>query len=843
MTAPTHRHEELVRALEAHNYRYYVLDDPSVTDADYDALMRELRALEAEHPSLVTPRSPTQRVSGEARAGATKVKHTVRMFSLDNAYSKDEMGEFVRRVTDGLSASATPMYCVEPKLDGASVEVVYEGGHLVQASTRGDGETGEEITQNVRTIRGVPSSIPHKERVTLRGEVLIFRKDLTKYNAEREEAGLEPFANPRNAAAGAVRMLDPREVAQRPLRALFYQVVEGPKLHRAHSESLRWIAAQGLPSHRLEKIVTSVDDLRAAIDAIDAARESYPYETDGAVVKVDDYRQQDILGFTSKFPKWAIAYKFAAERARTVVREILVQVGRTGALTPVAVLDPVELGGTTVSRASLHNGDMIAQLDVRLGDAVFIQKAGEIIPQVMGVDVDAGHEARPRYTMPARCPVCDTPVAARLRDEADPDGGSEATVRCPNRACPAQVKGQIFYFARRFAMDVDHLGIALVEQLVDRGAVKDVADLYALTAEQVASLERMGDKSAKNVVVSIAASRERTLDRVLCGLGIPQIGQVAAKQLAEQAGTLQTMLAWTPEERRAVLPGRGAAAADGQAARARRGAQGAPQERGRGERAAPGQVVLCDGRAVAQTRRHPRGAARGGRARRRRREERHDVPGRRREDREGEARPGEEIRDEGHRREGDGGADSRVKGIEGWFTEDEGRWYARFARALRGGTLVEIGSWKGRSASFAGPVCNANGTRFVCVDHWGGSRDALAGRYDAALATEDVEAIFRANMSQLGIAVEVLAETSREAASRFAPGSVERVFLDASHDGPSVAEDLRLWSARLAPDGVLAGHDYDGKHPALQAAVDGFAAERGLVVRRGPRSIFWLERG
>jgi DNA ligase (NAD+) len=544
------RHADLVREIEAHNYRYYVLDDPSVTDAAYDALMRELRALESARPELVTPGSPTQRVSGEPRAGATKVKHGVRMFSLDNAYSDEELREFVRRVNDGLPSGATPTFCVEPKLDGASVEVVYVGGHLAEASTRGDGETGEEITANVRTIRGVPLAIGHAGRVTLRGEVVIFRKDLVRYNAEREAEGLEPFANPRNAAAGAVRMLDPREVARRPLRALFYQVVEGPTLHKTHSESLAWMSKQGVPTHRLERKVQSFEELRGAIAAIDGAREGYPYETDGAVVKVDDYRQQEILGFTSKFPKWAVAYKFAAEQAKTIVREVVVQVGRTGALTPVAVLDPVELGGTTVSRASLHNGDMIAELDVRIGDNVVIQKAGEIIPQVVGVDHTARHDRSRRFEMPARCPACGTPVAARLRDEADPEGGTEATVRCPNRACPAQVKGQIFYFARRFAMDVDHLGIALVEQLVDKGIVRDVADLYVLTAEEVASLERMGEKSAKNVIDSIEASRSRTLDRLLCGLGIPQIGQVAAKQLAEAAGSLRAILAWSPEELR-----------------------------------------------------------------------------------------------------------------------------------------------------------------------------------------------------------------------------------------------------------------------------------------------------
>jgi DNA ligase (NAD+) len=553
MTAPTdskHRHADLVRAVEAHNYRYYVMDDPSVTDAEYDALIREIRALEASHPELVTPRSPTQRVSGEPREGATKVKHGVRMFSLDNAYSDEDLKEFLRRVNDGLPSGVTPTFCVEPKLDGASVEVVYEGGQLVQASTRGDGETGEEITQNVRTIRGVPLSIAHTGKVTLRGEVLIFRKDLVKFNAARESEGLEPFANPRNAAAGAVRMNDPREVAKRPLRALFYQVVEGPKLHRSHSASLAWLKEEGIPSHRLEKTVTSFEGVKEAIAAIDAAREGYPYETDGAVVKVDDYRQQEILGFTSKFPKWATAYKFAAERARTIVRDIIVQVGRTGALTPVAALDPVELSGTTVSRASLHNADMIAQLDVRIGDAVFIQKAGEIIPQVVGVDHAARHENLPRFEMPTHCPECGTPVAARLRDEADPEGGSEATVRCPNRACAAQIKAQIFYFARRFAMDVDHLGIALVDQLVAKGIVRDVADLYALTQDGVAGLERMGEKSAKNVIASIETSRAKTLDKVLCGLGIPQIGQVAARQLAETGGTLARMLAWSPEELR-----------------------------------------------------------------------------------------------------------------------------------------------------------------------------------------------------------------------------------------------------------------------------------------------------
>jgi len=532
------RHEELVRAIDAHNYRYYVLDDPAVTDAEYDALVGHLRALEAEHPALCTADSPTQRIATDVRAGVVKVRHAHRMFSLDNAYGAADLEEFFRRVRTGLPAGETPRFVIEPKLDGASVEVVYEGGRLTQASTRGDGETGEDITRNVRTMRGVPLTVAHEGKLTLRGEVVIYRKDLDRLNEARAAEGLEPFMNPRNAAAGAVRMMDPREVARRPLRAVFYQLVEGPTLHATHAESVAWLAQLGLPTHRRE-VVTEEEGVLATVAAIDAAREAYPFETDGAVVKIDAYRHQDQLGFTSKFPRWAVAYKFQAERARTVVRDIVVQVGRTGALTPVAVLDPVELGGTTVARASLHNEGQIAELDVRLGDHVFIQKAGEIIPQVIGVDAAARTGVERAFAMPRACPECGAAV--------EPTPG-QAVLRCANRACPAQVKGQIFYWARRFAMDVDHLGASLVDQLVARGVVKDVADLYALDVQTVESLERMGEKSAVNVVRSIAASKERTLDRLLCGLGIPQVGQVAAKQLAEEAGSLERMLAWTEEE-------------------------------------------------------------------------------------------------------------------------------------------------------------------------------------------------------------------------------------------------------------------------------------------------------
>jgi DNA ligase (NAD+) len=543
------RHAALVREIEAHNYRYYVLDDPIVSDADFDRLLRELRAIEDEHPELRSPDSPTQRVGGEARTAAVQVKHAVRMMSLDNAYSAEELAEFHRRVVEGLPEGETPRFCVEPKLDGGSVEVIYEGGRLVQASTRGDGETGEDITQNVRTIQSLPLRIAHQPRITIRGEVVIYRREFEKLNAEREAQGEAPFANPRNAATGAVRMLDPKEVAKRPLRVLLYQIVEAARMAATQHESLEWLEKQGLPTHRRHTVV-AWDGVQGAVDAIDRARKDYPFETDGAVIKVDAFRHQDMLGMTSKFPKWAMAYKFAAEKARTKLLAIVVQVGRTGTLTPVANLEPTILAGTTVARASLHNADMIESLDVRVGDHVFIQKAGEVIPQVVGVDASTRTGREKKFRMPTECPACGTTVARELRDADKPELGMESATRCPNRSCPEQVKQRIFYFARRFAMDVDHLGEALVEQLVDRGIVRDVADLYALTAETVASLERMGDKSAQNVVASIARSKERTLDRLLCGLGIPQVGQVAARQLAEEAGTLDRLLAWTPDETR-----------------------------------------------------------------------------------------------------------------------------------------------------------------------------------------------------------------------------------------------------------------------------------------------------
>ena len=540
------RHRKLVEEIRAHDHRYYVLDDPQISDRDYDALYAELRELESTHPELSSADSPTQRVGSGLRGELRTVPHVVPMMSLDNTYGEDDLREFVRRVQQGLPAAVTASFCVEPKLDGGSIEVLYRGGKLVQGSTRGDGQSGEDITQNLRTIRSLPLTIPYEKDITLRGEVVIYRRDLASINEARVSAGEAPFANPRNAASGSLRMLDPRVVAERRLRVMAWQVVEGAELSKTHSGALDALAKLGLPTHRLHRVCHTFEEIWAAIAAIDAARKDYPYETDGAVVKVDAFAEQAILGSTAKFPRWAIAYKFGAERASTTVLEITVQVGRTGTLTPVANLEPVQLAGTTVSRASLHNADIIEALGIRVGDRVIIEKAGEIIPQVVSVDVEARVSEAPPFEMPKACPCCGTPVEKQE---------GQVAVYCPNVRCPDRMKAALLHYSRRFAMDVDNLGEVLIAQLVDGKLIQDVADLYDLTTERVEALDRMGKKSAENVVKSIQASRERTLDRLLTGLGIDHIGQVAARQLAESARDLRTLLSWDRESAAAHTSG------------------------------------------------------------------------------------------------------------------------------------------------------------------------------------------------------------------------------------------------------------------------------------------------
>ncbi len=533
------RHAALVHEIRQHDHRYYVLDEPVVSDFAYDALYRELRDLEAAQPQLVTPDSPTQRVGSAPRSSLVTVEHAVPMTSLDNTYDAGELREFLRRVRDGLPTGTPVRFCIEPKLDGASVELVYRAGQLVQASTRGDGLRGEEITENIRTLRGVPLRLPVEQDLVLRGEIVIYRSDLAQVNELRVERGEAPFANPRNAASGSLRLLDPREVNERRLRLFLWQLVDGEAVASTHSAVLDWLASIGLPTHRRHRLCTSVEEIEQALEELKGLRASLPFDIDGAVIKVDEFRQQAILGKTAKFPRWAVAFKFAAEQAQTRVLDIVLQVGRTGVLTPVAQLEPVALAGTIVSRASLHNAQIIEQLGVRPGDLVTIEKAGEIIPQVVAVSLAERLGEAPAFQMPEHCPACSWPVIQRP---------GEVAARCSNLRCPAAVKQAIVHFARRYAMDIDHLGEALVEQLVDRALVADVAELYGLSASTLASLERIGPKSAENVVQAVQASKQRPLARLLTGVGIELVGQVAAVQLAEAAGSLEELLRWSPED-------------------------------------------------------------------------------------------------------------------------------------------------------------------------------------------------------------------------------------------------------------------------------------------------------
>lgn len=438
---PETLHRRLIQEIRAHDYRYYVLDDPIIDDQAYDALYAALAALEQAHPELHTADSPTARVGAAPRADLRTVPHVQPMMSLDNTYSEEDLSDFDRRVREGLPDSARVIYCVEPKLDGASVEILYRGGKLSGGSTRGDGKSGEEILENLRTLRSLPLTIDYPGDLTLRAEVVIYRRDLAAINREREQNGEPLFANPRNAASGSLRMLDPRIVAKRRLRALVWQVLE-EDFAESHSKALDRCADLGLPTHRKHSICHSKEEALAAISQIHATRLEYDYEIDGAVIKVDTHLEQGILGNTAKFPRWAIAYKFGAERAYTKLTDISVQVGRTGVLTPVAHLDPVQLAGTTVSRASLHNQDHIARLDVRVGDIVGVEKAGEIIPQVVDVDKAKRSGAEIAYTLPSKCPACNQSV------ERVP---GEAALRCTNSDCPSQVEGAVLHFSRRFA--------------------------------------------------------------------------------------------------------------------------------------------------------------------------------------------------------------------------------------------------------------------------------------------------------------------------------------------------------------------------------------------------------
>ncbi|NLF30750.1 MAG: NAD-dependent DNA ligase LigA [Planctomycetes bacterium] len=537
--------ETLRREIRRHDRLYYVEAAPEISDRQYDRLMDELKALETAHPELITPDSPTQRVAGEPVEAFATVTHAAAMLSIDNTYDHESLREFDRRVRRGLDGRAPGGYVVEPKVDGVAVNLRYENGRLVLAATRGDGRTGDDITANVRTIRVIPwrlrgddGGVP--EVVEVRGEVFWPTALFLQANARRVEQGLEPFANPRNGAAGTLKQLDPAVVKERRLSfvAHGFGEISGDLPERASQLAAR-LERWGVPFSGETTIVADIDAAWEAIEAFAAIRHTLPYAVDGAVVKVDRFDEREDLGATSRFPRWCIAYKYEAQQARSVLLDVDFQVGRLGTITPVARLTPVQLAGTTVSNASLHNFDQIERLGVRIGDTVVVEKAGEIIPQVVEV-VDGRRPPDARAIgVPGACPVCQGPVA---RDE----GG--VYLRCVNPECGAQLRERLRWFAGRNQMDIEHLGPALIDQLVDTGLVKHFADLYTLTDEQLTPLERMGRQSARNVVEAIAGSKDRGLARVLAGLGIRHVGGRAAEILAETFGDVDALAAAGPED-------------------------------------------------------------------------------------------------------------------------------------------------------------------------------------------------------------------------------------------------------------------------------------------------------
>jgi DNA ligase (NAD+) len=523
--------ERLREELRRHEYLYYVLDQPEITDAEYDALMRKLRDLETGHPDLIAPDSPTQRVGGKPREGFVKVRHSAPMLSLDNALNEGELRDFDRRVRDLLNGEPY-QYVAELKMDGLSMAAHYEAGLFRQALTRGDGTVGEEVTENARTIKSLPLRVkPELPAFEVRGEVIMGHRAFERLNAEREQDNLSRFANPRNAAAGALRALDPGMTASRNLDYYAYFLLVGGDYHYgSHWQSLEALERMGFKVNKYKHLCRTLDELIEFCAKWERDRDTLPYEIDGVVAKVDSIAQQRRLGWTAKAPRWAIAIKFAARQAETTVLDIGVQVGRTGALTPVAHLAPVNISGVTVSRATLHNEDEIERLGLEIGDTVLVERSGDVIPKVVRV-VKQG-DARRRFRMPSECPVCGGEV---VREPG------EAASRCLNTNCPARLKESMLHFASRGVMDIDGMGDALVDQLVDRGLVKGVSDLYDLKLDQLLELERMGKKSAQKILDNIEASRSRPLPRVLNGLGIPFVGERTAQILADTFGSLDTI--------------------------------------------------------------------------------------------------------------------------------------------------------------------------------------------------------------------------------------------------------------------------------------------------------------
>ena len=531
MKDPAAQIEQLAEELRHHEQQYYVLDAPQITDAEYDELMRRLQALETQHPELLTPDSPTQRVGGKPREGFVKVQHSSSLLSLDNALNEGELRDFDRRVRE-LLGGAPYRYVTELKLDGLSMAAHYQDGKFTQAITRGDGTVGEDVTENARTIRSLPlrvkGPLPSFE---VRGETVMSRRAFERLNIERDAKGLSHFANPRNAAAGSLRQLEPRITAERRLEYYtYFLLTEGRPAFDSHWSSLVEMRHLGFKVEPHSKICQTVDEVFDLCNAWEGKREELPYDIDGVVVKVDSVEQQRQLGFTARAPRWAIAYKYPARQATTTVEAIEVQVGRTGTLTPVACLKPVEVGGVTVSRATLHNEDEIGRLGLEVGDEVVVERSGDVIPKVVRVASQGSY--RKAFRMPTQCPVCGGKIVRE-------DG--EAASRCINANCPARLKESLLHFASRGVMNIDGMGEALVDQLVDHGTVRSVADLYDLQLGDLVNLDRMGVKSAGNVIRNIDRSRQNPLPRVITALGIRFVGERTANFLAEAFGSMDAI--------------------------------------------------------------------------------------------------------------------------------------------------------------------------------------------------------------------------------------------------------------------------------------------------------------
>lgn len=537
------RIEELRQMLNEYGYAYYVEDKPVVPDAVYDEYMKELIQLESENPELITADSPSQRVGGEVLEGFTKVTHTYPMLSLSNAFGEEDLRDFDRKIRQAIGDKFN--YVCELKIDGLAIALKYENGVFVQGATRGDGTVGEDITANLKTVRAIPLRLKEPVTIEVRGEAYMPKKSFENLNAARAERGEELFANPRNAAAGSLRQLDPKIAASRHLAAFIYAIGGDGEAYNidSHAEMLDYLQKLGLPANRERLLCETIDDVLAFIEEWTEARPNLPYEIDGIVVKVNRFAHQDELGYTAKSPRWAIAYKFPAEEVTTKLLDIDLTVGRTGVVTPTAILEPVQVAGTTVGRASLHNEDLIREKDIRIGDTVIVRKAGDIIPQVVGVVLAERPEGTVPYAMPTECPACGSEVVRIDEDVA---------LRCVNPLCAAQIAEGVKHFVSRNAMNVDGLGEKVVEQLLREEMIANVADLYLLEVDQLVTLERMGVKSATNLVEALEKSKENSLERLLFGLGIRHVGEKAAKILATEFETIDRLMEAKVEDLTAI---------------------------------------------------------------------------------------------------------------------------------------------------------------------------------------------------------------------------------------------------------------------------------------------------